>query len=164
MVHATADESFAASARIGDWAVEAGTDALRRRAAIVCDAEMVVAGIPDAAGARCWLDRVPVAPSGGTRAAAAVTLAAAEYPHGALWVIGNAPTALAALLALGEENAVEPAAVVGLPVGYVGASEAKAALWASQWRAVSITNTGERGGSPVAAAAVNALWRLATRQ
>jgi precorrin-8X/cobalt-precorrin-8 methylmutase len=76
-------------------------------------------------------------------------------------VIGNAPTALARLLELAGSGAVRPAAVVGLPVGYVGAAEAKAALWRSPLRALAITNEGYRGGSPVAAAAINALAALA---
>ena len=56
---------------------------------------------------------------------------------------------------------MRPAAVIGLPVGYVGAAEAKAALWGSPLQPVAITNVGQRGGSPVAAAAVNALAALA---
>jgi precorrin-8X/cobalt-precorrin-8 methylmutase len=160
MIHATADESFALTARVGDGAVEAAVGALRAGAAVVCDAHMVVAGIPTVATARCFLDRVPTAPPGGTRAAAAMEVAADGHPEGALWVIGNAPTALDRLLALVAAGLVRPAAVIGVPVGYVGAADAKAALWASPLRPVAITNTGRRGGSPVAAAVVNALARL----
>jgi precorrin-8X/cobalt-precorrin-8 methylmutase len=123
---------------------------------------MVVAGMPGVRAACCYLERVAVAPAGGTRSAAAIELAAAIHPHGALWVIGNAPTALFALLELCEAGDVVPAAIVGLPVGYVGAAAAKAALWESAFRAITITNVGERGGSAVAAAAVNALGRLAS--
>jgi precorrin isomerase len=115
------------------------------------------------AGARCLLDDVPAATGGDTRSSAAIRLAAADHPDGALWVIGNAPTALRTLVELHAAGRVRPAAVVGLPVGYVGAAEAKAALWASPLRPVAITNVGERGGSPVAAAAVNALARLVAR-
>lgn len=161
MVHATADESFALTTRIGEGAVQAAVAALTAGAAVVCDARMVVAGIPAVAGAVCLLDEVPEAPPGGTRSAAAIRLAAGRHPDGALWVVGNAPTALFALLELAATGAVRPAAVVGLPVGYVGAAEAKEALWASNLRRVSITNRGARGGSPVAAGAVNALARLA---
>jgi precorrin-8X/cobalt-precorrin-8 methylmutase len=165
MVHATADESFARSARIGTRAVQAARAALAARAPVVCDARMVVAGIPGVAAVapvRCYLDAVTESPVGrATRSEAAVEVAAAEHPDGALWVVGNAPTALARLLLLCERGAVRPAAVVGLPVGYVGAAEAKAALWASELGPLSITNVGPRGGSPVAAAAVNALWRMA---
>lgn len=164
MIHATADESFATSARVGAEAVEAGVAALARRAPVVCDARMVAAGVP-AVAARgpvlCYLDRVPGPVSGrATRSEAAIEAAAAEHPEGALWVIGNAPTALARLLDLHARGVLRPACVIGLPVGYVGAAEAKQALWDSPLRPVSITNQGRRGGSPVAAAALNALARL----
>jgi precorrin-8X/cobalt-precorrin-8 methylmutase len=163
MIHATADESFAGSARIGVDAVPAVVAALRSRATVICDARMVVAGIPAVTNARCFLDQVPAAPAGSTRSAAAIELAGAEYPDGALWVFGNAPTALTRLLELHAAGSVRPAAVIGLPVGYVGATEAKAALWSSTLQPIAITNVGRRGGSPVAAAAVNALVRLASR-
>ena len=161
MVHATADESFAGTARIGEGAVEAAVAALVAGAPVVCDARMVVAGIPSVAGAVCLLDGVPEAAPGDTRSAAAIRLAAGRYPDSALWVIGNAPTALFALLELHAAGAVRPAAVVGLPVGYVGAAESKDALWHSPLHPLAITNTGVRGGSPAAAGAVNALARLA---
>lgn len=161
MVHATADESFATTALIGEEAVEAAIGALAAGAPVVCDARMVMAGIPSVTGAVCLLGEVPEAAPGDTRSAAAIRLAAGRYPDGALWVIGNAPTALVALLDLHAAGALRPAAVIGLPVGYVGAAESKAALWASGLRSLAITNTGERGGSPVAAGAVNALARLA---
>lgn len=86
-----------------------------------------------------------------TRSAAAVRLAAEEAGPGAVWVIGCAPTALYEVIAAG----VRPALVIGLPVGFVGAAESKAALRESGLPAVS--NRGEKGGSAVAAAAVNAL-------
>ena len=162
MVHATADESFATTARIGQRAVEAAVDALRRQRPVVCDARMVLAGIPRVPNAVCLLDDVPTAPPGGTRSAAAIRLAAERHPAGALWVIGNAPTALYALLELHAAGVVRPAAIVGLPVGYVGAAESKDALWHGPLGSQAITNAGERGGSPVAAAAVNAVLRLAT--
>jgi precorrin-8X/cobalt-precorrin-8 methylmutase len=161
MVHATADESFAGTARIGERAVEAAIAALAAGAPVVCDARMVVAGIPSVAGAVCLLDEVPEAASGDTRSAAAIRLAAKRHADGALWVIGNAPTALFALLELHAAGAVRPAAVIGLPVGYVGAAESKEALWTGGLQPLAITNTGVRGGSPAAAGAVNALARLA---
>ncbi len=166
MIHATADESFATTVRIGSAAVGAGVEALGRGATVVCDARMVMAGVPAVSAATdvvCYLDRVaPGGPDGrATRSEAAIDLAAAEHPDGAVWVIGNAPTALARLIRLHGAGRVRPAAVVGVPVGYVGAAEAKEALWASPLRPVAITNVGRRGGSPVAAAAVNALYRLA---
>jgi precorrin-8X/cobalt-precorrin-8 methylmutase len=161
MVHATADESFAATARIGEEAVEAAVAALAAGGPVVCDARMVVAGLPSVPAAVCLLDEVPSAAPGDTRSAAAIRLAAERYADGALWVIGNAPTALFALLELHATGRVRPAAVVGLPVGYVGAAESKEALWDSPLRPLAITNVGVRGGSPAAAGAVNALARLA---
>ena len=168
-MHATADESFAETGLIGARSVEAAVGALRSGAGVVCDAKMVVAGVPFVAQhARidCYLDRVPRNSSdavaiGRTRSAEAIELASKNHPDGAVWVIGNAPTALERLLELHESGNVFPSAVIGLPVGYVGAAEAKERLWASQLRPVSITNRGARGGSAVAAAALNALARLA---
>jgi precorrin-8X/cobalt-precorrin-8 methylmutase len=159
MIHATADIGFADSARIGPEAIDRAINALDRGAPVIVDAAMVAAGAPRVTTS-CFLAEVPTAPEGSTRAAAAIALAAQRNPVGALWVIGNAPTALAELIALHERGEVEPTAVIGLPVGFVGAAEAKAALWAGPLAARSITNVGERGGSPVAAASLNALHRL----
>lgn len=168
MVHASADESFAHSALIGQDAVAAAVDALRAGAPVVCDSAMVAAGAQlTPAGtqpggrAECFLSRVDSAPERSTRSAEAMKLAAAAHPEGALWVVGNAPTALAAIMSLHSAGALRPAAVIGLPVGYVGAADAKAALWAGPLRAIAVTNSGRRGGSAVAAAALNALARLA---
>jgi precorrin-8X/cobalt-precorrin-8 methylmutase len=91
-----------------------------------------------------------------TRSAAAVRRAARDVGAGAVWAIGNAPTALLELLSLAERGALAPPAlVIGLPVGFVGAAESKAALAASGLPC--LTNRGEKGGSAVASAAVNAL-------
>ena len=157
MIHASADVEYATSARLTDDAVAAGVDAVRAGAPVICDSHMVRVGITGVP-ATCVLDEIPVAPPGSTRAAAAIRLAAQRHPDGAVFVVGNAPTALATLL----DIPVRPALVVGLPVGFVGAAEAKAALRASSWPC--ITNAGEKGGSAVAAAAVNALVRLAKEQ
>ncbi len=159
MVHATADDSFASSARIGSEAVEGAISALRSGAPVICDARMVMAGIPSVPTARCYLDQVERSPEAGTRSAAAMTAAAADHPDGAVWVIGNAPTALMALIELHPR--IRPAAIIGLPVGYVGAAAAKVDLWAGPWRELAITNVGRKGGSAVAAAAVTALVRMA---
>jgi precorrin-8X/cobalt-precorrin-8 methylmutase len=88
-------------------------------------------------------------------AAAAVRLAFGEAGPGAVWVVGCAPTALTEILT----RDVEPAFVIGLPVGFVGAAEAKDALRASGLR--SLSNVSEKGGAAVAAAAFNALLRSA---
>ncbi|MGH9078127.1 MAG: precorrin-8X methylmutase, partial [Acidimicrobiales bacterium] len=161
MIHASADESWATSARVGTGAVDAAVEALGAGAPVVCDANMVVAGVPSLPQARCLLGQVGGVPPGSTRSAAAIALAARLYPAGAVWVIGNAPTALGAVIDLWEASLLDPAAVIGLPVGYVGAAAAKDRLWDSALRRLSITNAGDRGGSAVAAAALNALARLA---
>lgn len=159
MVHATADVGFADSARIGGEAVERAIEVLRRGGPVIVDAAMVAAGAPRVT-TTCLLPEVPAAPEGSTRSAAAIALAARRHPEGALWVFGNAPTALVELLSKHRRGEVEPAAVIGLPVGFVGAAEAKAALWAGPLAARCVTNVGERGGSAAAAAALNALHRL----
>ena len=162
VIHSTADLEFAATMRIGDQATAAAVEALRAGAPVICDAHMLRTGLTRLPGAICLLDEVPVAPPGSTRSAAAFRLAAERHPDGALWVVGNAPTALEELLHLHAAGDVRPAAVVGLPVGFVGAAESKAALWGSSLRPVAITNVGEKGGTPAAAGAVNALGRRAS--
>lgn len=153
--HASADLSFADSLLLDEEALRAGRAALAGGAPIYADARMVAAGITSRDV------RVPLADPrvaglaeqrGVTRSAAAMALAAAEAPAGAIWVVGNAPTALLQLL---QQPPAAPALIVGLPVGFVGAAEAKAALAASGLP--SVANRGERGGSAVAVAAVNAL-------
>jgi precorrin-8X/cobalt-precorrin-8 methylmutase len=93
--------------------------------------------------------------TGLTRSAAAIRRAARRVPDGAVWAIGNAPTALAELLRLAGSGELRPALVVGVPVGYVGAAETKAALRDTALPALS--NRSARGGSAIAAASVNAL-------
>jgi precorrin-8X/cobalt-precorrin-8 methylmutase len=121
---------------------------------VVADAAMVAAGITS----REVVCRVTgpaterlAAQRALTRSAAGVRVAFDQTGPGAVWVIGTAPTALAELLLLDAE----PALVIGLPVGFVGAVEAKQALRASGLPA--LTNISEKGGAAVAAAALNAL-------
>jgi precorrin-8X/cobalt-precorrin-8 methylmutase len=152
VIHASADPGYHADLAVSaEGDLRAAVAALRAGAPVVADAEMVAAGIT-ARRAVCHVGRAVAAPRQ-TRSAAAIGLALAEVGPGAVWVIGNAPTALAALLAVAA--AARPALVVGLPVGFVGAVEAKRALRASGLPAIS--NASEKGGSAVAAAAVNAL-------
>ena len=158
VIHASADLEYATSLVLDESALAAGVEALRRGAPVVADVEMVAAGIT-AVPVECHLGRVPPGSGAPTRSAAAMRLAVADHPRGAVFVVGCAPTALAELVGLAGEGRVEPALVVGLPVGFVGAAEAKEALRESGLPAVS--NVGEKGGSAVAAAAVNALVRAA---
>ena len=149
VVHASADLAYVDELVTDEDALQAGVRALRAGAPVVADVQMVAAGITS----REVVCRVREARAGDglTRSAAAVRLAYDEVGPGAVWVVGCAPTALEELIA----RDVRPALVVGLPVGFVGAVESKAALRASGLPQVS--NTSEKGGSAVAAAALNAL-------
>ena len=151
IVHTTADPAWLADLVADEAALVAGTRALAAAAPLVVDVAMVAAGIT-AYPSTCLVD---TRTEGLTRAAAGIRLAAERAPDGSVWAIGNAPTALVELLRLAEAGRVRPSLVVGLPVGYVGAVEAKAALRASGLPQLS--NRSARGGSAVAAAAVNAL-------
>jgi precorrin-8X/cobalt-precorrin-8 methylmutase len=158
VIHASADFDYATDLVCDEEALAAGVQALAEGAAVVADVEMVAAGITSrdvVCKIRESLSERLSRTAGITRAAAAVRLAFGEVGPGAVWVVGCAPTALAEILA----RNVEPAFVVGLPVGFVGAAEAKDALRASGLR--SVTNVSEKGGSAVAAAAVNAMLRAA---
>lgn len=121
---------------------------------------MVSAGIQRRTRVRCLLNdrRVPRLSRrlGTTRSAAAAEL---WRPHlaGAVVAIGNAPTALFHLLEMIGAGAPKPAVILGFPVGFVGAAEAKAALAESPFGLAYVTLLGRRGGSALAAAAVNAL-------
>jgi precorrin-8X/cobalt-precorrin-8 methylmutase len=154
IVHASADIGYAADLVCAEGALLAGARALHAGATLVTDSQMVAAGItsrPVTCRVRDPRAAELAAATGLTRSAAGVRLAFAETGPGAVWVIGTAPTALHELITLD----VAPALVIGLPVGFVGAVEAKEALRSSGLPAVS--NRSERGGAAVAAAAVNAL-------
>lgn len=161
VVHASADLDYVHSMVVDEATVEAAVAALRAGTPVVTDVEMTRAGITGAA-AHCHLGEVTAdeaAALGLTRSAAAVRIAARRHPGGALLVVGCAPTALAEAVRLHRAGEWSPTVVVGLPVGFVGAAESKADLRASGLPAIS--NIGEKGGSAVAAAALNALVRLA---
>jgi precorrin-8X/cobalt-precorrin-8 methylmutase len=154
VIHASADPDYAESLVLEEAALESGISALRHGVPVVTDVGMVAAGITGRQTLCLVSDPRAQALSerlGITRSAAGFRLAAEEVGKGAVWVVGNAPTALLELLGLD----VAPDLVVGLPVGFVGAAESKDALVASGLPAVA--NRGPKGGSAVAAAAVNAL-------
>jgi precorrin-8X/cobalt-precorrin-8 methylmutase len=150
VIHSSADLDYADDLVCDEPSLAAAHAALLAGAPIVADVEMVSAGITTRK-AVCRLKEARSGP-GLTRSAHAVRLAYEQVGPGAVWVIGCAPTALEELLLI--EDAA-PALVIGLPVGFVGAAESKAALRASGLPAVS--NISEKGGSAVAAAALNAL-------
>jgi precorrin-8X/cobalt-precorrin-8 methylmutase len=162
VIHAAADVSYADTLVVDEDACLAGIAALRAGAPVIADVEMVTVATRRA-GTRCLLaEGRALAGPGLTASAAAMRVAAARWPEGAVVVVGNAPTALVEVVRLAAAGDFRPALVIGLPVGFVGAADAKAALRASGLPSVS--NVGERGGSAVAAAALNALWRLAVAQ
>jgi precorrin isomerase len=162
IVHASADLELAATTVVDEAGCTAAIDALRNGAPVVTDVEMVRHGITGAP-AVCHLADVPSPPTDGrTRSAEAMRHAAAAHPDGAVFAVGCAPTALVELVELARAGAVRPALVIGLPVGFVGAAESKQLLRDSGLPSVS--NVGEKGGSAMAAAAVNALWRVAHEQ
>jgi len=181
IVHTTGDPSMAHSVVISGGAIGAGLAAISVRAGIYCDVNMLASGIRPTAK-RLGIDVtclvadpavVELARNEGiTRGAAAVRLAARGSAasgeagdaqpgagiDGAIVAIGNSPTALFELLRLASEDGVRPALVVGVPVGFVGAAESKEALQESEIPYITIP--GNRGGSTIAAAVVNALMRM----
>ena len=168
MIHTTADFELLDLVRFHPRAVEAGKRALAGGCTLVTDTEMARAGIPDrrmdalSCTVRCLMrDPEVLALSkelGCTRARAAVDFAI-ERIKPAIWVIGNAPTALLRLLEHIEAGRAEPALVIGMPVGFVNAAESKALLMA-QSRVPYIAIAGRKGGSALAASVVNALAEM----
>jgi precorrin-8X/cobalt-precorrin-8 methylmutase len=170
MIHACGLVEAAASIVFGGGLVAAARRALRAGAPILCDAEMVAHGItrarlPAANEVICTLNdpRVPALAQSlaTTRTAAAVDLWRDKLA-GAVVAIGNAPTALFRLLELIDAGAPKPAAILGVPVGFVGAAEAKEALLQNPRGVPFLAVRGRLGGSAMAAAAVNALARAGT--
>ncbi|MET8581832.1 precorrin-8X methylmutase [Streptomyces collinus] len=149
VIHSAADLEYADDLVMDEDDLVRAHAALHAGAPVVVDVEMVGAGITRRETV-CRLKDATAGP-GLTRSAHGIRLAFEQVGPGALWVIGNAPTALEELLTLDAS----PALVIGLPVGFVGAVESKEALRASGLPAVS--NVSEKGGSAVASAALNAL-------
>jgi precorrin-8X/cobalt-precorrin-8 methylmutase len=164
MIHACGMTDLPRDVDLSPEFTDAAEAALQRGAPILCDAKMVANGITRArlpAGNEviCTLDD-PCVPAlaaelGNTRSAAAMELWR-DRLEGALVVFGNAPTALFHLLDMLDAGAPKPAAVIGIPVGFIGAAESKEAL-ARDGRVPYLVVHGRRGGSAMAAAAVNAL-------
>jgi precorrin-8X/cobalt-precorrin-8 methylmutase len=165
MIHACGMTDLPQYVAASPGATEIGVQAIRAGATILCDANMVANGVtrsrlprnnevvctlgdPRTAGLARQLET--------TRSAAALELWRDKL-EGSIVVIGNAPTALFRLLEILEEPSPHPALIIGMPVGFVGAAESKAALMANQLNLPYLTIQGRRGGSAIAAAAVNAL-------
>lgn len=165
LVHAVAEPGLVAELRWSANAFARGRAALAAGAPILVDAAMVAAGIikrslPKRTRILCTLDDHRVSRLarrlGTTRSAAAVELWRPDL-ESAVVAIGNAPTALFHLLEMIGAGAPRPALVIGFPLGFVGAAEAKAALAGNPFGLSYVTLSGRRGGSALAAAAVNAL-------
>lgn len=165
MIHAAGMVDLAAHIRFSPGFASVARQALAAGALVLCDARMVSEGVtrarlPADNAVLCTLHDTAVPDMaramGNTRSAAALEL---WRPHlaGALVAIGNAPTALFHLLDMLEDPACpRPAAIIGCPVGFVGAAESKAALWAAQPVPCCIVD-GRLGGSAITVAAINAL-------
>jgi precorrin-8X/cobalt-precorrin-8 methylmutase len=167
MVHACGSTEAARSIEFGGDLVAAARAALSRGAPILCDSEMVAHGVtrarlPAGNAVVCTLRDASVPALAGklgtTRSAAALELWAGRL-SGAIVAIGNAPTALFHLLEMLDKGAAKPAAILGIPVGFVGAAESKDALAANSRGVPYLIVRGRIGGSAMAAAAVNALAR-----
>lgn len=159
VIHATADFDYITDLVCDEASLSAGVAALRRGARVVTDVGMVASGITSGYPVICKVGDSLAArlarTAGITVSAAAIRLAFGEAGPGAVWVVGCAPTALEEVL----RREVDPALVIGVPVGFVGAAASKEALRASGLPALS--NISEKGGSAVGAAAFNALLRVA---
>ncbi|MBF6543077.1 precorrin-8X methylmutase [Nocardia brasiliensis] len=164
MIHGCGQVDLAADVAFSPGVVAAARTALRAGAPILCDANMVASGVtrkrlPADNEVICTLTdpRVPelAAAMGNTRSAAALELWR-DRLDGAVVAIGNAPTALFHLLDMLDAGAPRPAAVLGIPVGFIGAAESKEAL-AAFGEVEFLTVRGRRGGSAITASALNAI-------
>ena len=170
MIHACGCVEVAGYVAFGAELVGAAREALARGAPILCDSEMVAHGItrarlPARNDVVCTLHDARVAvlaqKLGTTRSAAALDLWQ-DRLGGAVVAIGNAPTALFRLLEMLDAGTPKPAALLGIPVGFVGAAESKDALAADPRGVPFLTVRGRMGGSAMTAAAVNALAKAGT--
>ena len=165
MIHACGQVDLVDDVAFTPSVVTAARSALEAGAPILCDAQMVASGVtrrrlPADNDVICTLSdpRVPAlaAEMGNTRSAAALELWRDEL-DGAVVAIGNAPTALFHLLDMIADGAPRPAAVVGGPVGFIGAAESKEALIVHPIALDHLVVRGRRGGSAITAAALNAI-------
>lgn len=168
LIHASGDVGYAPITRVHPQAINAAIAALKRGVDIYTDVEMVRTGINKKKLAsfggtvHCLVADPDVAArakaEGITRSMVAMRTFGKDM-DGSIVAIGNAPTALFEVLRLVREEGIRPACIVGIPVGFVGAAESKAELAANDI-VPYITVEGSKGGSPIAAAAVNALMYM----
>lgn len=167
MIHACGQVEMAQFIEFGPNLVTAARTALAAGAPILCDAEMVARGVtrarlPAHNDVVCTLNdtrTASLAAAGATTRSAAALELWRDRLGGAVVAIGNAPTALFRLLDMLDDGTAKPAAIIGVPVGFVGAAESKAALAENPRGVPFLIVRGRMGGSAMTAAAVNALAR-----
>ncbi|MFC4770244.1 precorrin-8X methylmutase [Effusibacillus consociatus] len=172
VIHASADFELGRSLLFTPDAIQAGIQAIRSGCPVVADVQMVEVGVSKprlekfGGKVHCFIsdpDVMEEAKKLNTTRAIVATRKAARLYDGAIWAIGNAPTALLELIRLVETGEAKPGLIIGVPVGFVSAAESKELL--SKSKGVPfITNIGRKGGSPVAVSIVNALSLLAARE
>jgi precorrin-8X/cobalt-precorrin-8 methylmutase len=168
IIHATADFDVMTSIRFHPDAIAAGVAAIKKGAPLYADTEMLAVAIRDnmqrqfGCSVICHVADPDVKnasrTSGTTRSILAVQKAAPRLSCGII-AIGNAPTALAEVITLCQKGAIKPNLVIGMPVGFVGATESKNLLYSSG--IVCITMLGRKGGTPATVAVINALMHMA---
>ena len=168
MIHASGDVEYAPVIKIHPDAIKATQEALKKGANIYTDVEMVRTGIHKASFNRyggkieCRVSDPEIAKlakeKGITRSMAAMRSFGKDL-DGAIIAIGNAPTALFEVLRMVDEEGIKPAVIIGIPVGFVGAADSKELL-AKNTKIPYITVVGTKGGSPIAASAINAIMYL----
>ena len=171
VIHASGDLELGRLVYFSPGAAAAGVRAFQEGVPIITDVRMVAAGIQGplreslGVGLHCFLDATGVSPEaevrGSTRCAWAMEQAIAALPE-AVYVVGNAPTALSALCAAVRRGSARPRLVIAMPVGFVGVLESKAEALTLPVPVIAVR--GRRGGSAVATAAVNALLLLAREE
>ena len=163
-IHSTADFELNHLFRFSDGAIAAGMHALQAGMPVIVDVRMVEAGVRtslarSSSSLHCAIANAPSsAPTGRTRTAIGMQKLALAYPQ-SIFVVGNAPTALLELVDLVKAKTISPHLIVGVPVGFIAVEQAKAAL--AEVDVPQIVVEGRKGGSPIAAAIVNALVELA---
>jgi precorrin-8X/cobalt-precorrin-8 methylmutase len=169
VIHATADFDFAGKGKIlfHERAIESAFKAIRKKCAIVTDVDMVLAAINKKSLANlglktaCYVSDGKVAEEARmlskTRSETAMRHAAKDMDSGIV-AIGNAPTALYEVISMIREGVARPALVIGIPVGFVSATESKEEL--AKMDTPFITNIGRKGGSPAASSIINAILLL----
>jgi precorrin-8X/cobalt-precorrin-8 methylmutase len=169
VVHTTADPEFAKLLVISDGAVDTGVAAIKAGAKVITDTKMIKAGIHEARVQRfggeilTYIDDPRATKMATeqsiTRSTAAIRLAVADGADGAIFLIGNAPTAAFELAEQIKKGAVKPALIVAVPVGYVGAAESKEVI--AKLSVPYMITRGRKGSSTIAVAIFNALLNMA---